>query len=287
MLPQNNNQPPHKTFKTTQEPDKLLGGTPRQARKINELEKVENKARPTKLIAASQSRDFPSHDNSEEEAPSSSIGGANDFALHNSGLLDLGGMYGRTSTSPPFSNHYAKIDSILNVPQTYENGDRPQSDDCRESAIIHNSQTHDERTSSSPHFSNHYAKITSILNDSQTNDNGDGPQTYGGGASVTFPNPQAHDERTSTIIFNPQTYGGRVSSSLTLLRYSSNYYARIPSILSGPQTLPSFPWFLNNPNEINDVSLSPIYNNLTHQQIHLRTLEPDHKPDDPKLSFRL
>ncbi|CAB5352462.1 unnamed protein product [Rhizophagus irregularis] len=252
MLPQNNNQPPHKTFKTTQEPDKLLGGTPRQARKIND-----------------------------------SIGGANDFALHNSGLLDMGGMYGRTSTSPPFSNHYAKIDSILNVPQTYDNGDRPQSDDCRESAIIHNSQTHDGRTSSSPPFSNHYAKITSILNDSQTYDNGDGPQTHGGGASVTFPNPQAHDERTSTIIFNPQTYGGRVSSSPILLRYSFNYYAKIPSILSGPQTLPSFPWFLNNPNETNDVSLSPIYNNLTHQQIHLRTLEPDHKPDDPKLSFRL
>ncbi|CAB5186660.1 unnamed protein product [Rhizophagus irregularis] len=56
-------------------------------------------------------------------------------------------------SNPPFSNHYAKITSILNDPQTYDNGDGHQSDqthDGRASATIPNPQTHDGRTSINP-----------------------------------------------------------------------------------------------------------------------------------------
>ncbi|CAB4415695.1 unnamed protein product [Rhizophagus irregularis] len=283
MSSQNNNQPPHKIFKTTREPDKLLGGTPRQARKINELEKVENKAEPT---LTGQSRDATcgcSSSGSIEEInvstftpiPSTQIQGileVHDFDWPNSALLDMGSKDGRTSPGLTFSRysskHYAKIPLILNDPQTYDNGE-----------LGH--QTNDGRSSSSHPFFNHF---TSILNDPQTYDNDGSHQTHDERASVTIPNPQTHVGRTS---INPQTHGKRVSSSLTLLRYSFNYYARIPSTLNGSQTLPSFPWFLNNPNENNDVSLPPIYNNSTPQQIHLRTLEPVHKPEDPELPFRL
>ncbi|PKC62340.1 hypothetical protein RhiirA1_538558 [Rhizophagus irregularis] len=323
MSSQNQNQLSRRIYKSTQEQEKILGGTPKQVHKINELEKVGNKVGPA-AASSSQLYYAPPHHSSKEKAPSRSIGGAtiynlsleaqthdsdgvktfppipnaqvHDFALEargfasqNSGHLDLSDKYdGRPSSSPPFSNHYAKITSILNDPQTYENCDGHQSDqthDGKASAIILNFQTHDGRPSSSPPFSNHYAKITSILNDPQTYDNGDGhqsDQTHDEKASATIPNPQTHDGRTS---INPQTYGRWASSSPILLRYSSNYYARISSILNGLQTLPSFPWFLNNPNETNDVSLPPIYNNSTPQQIYSRTFESDHKPEDLDYHF--
>ncbi|CAG8594417.1 uncharacterized protein OCT59_011714 [Rhizophagus irregularis] len=376
MSSQNQNQLSRRIYKSTQEQEKILGGTPKQVHKINELEKVGNKVGPA-AASSSQLYYAPPHHSSKEKAPSRSIGGAtiynlsleaqthdsdgvktfppipnaqvHDFALEargfasqNSGHLDLSDKYdGRPSSSPPFSNHYAKITSILNDPQTYDNGDSHQSDqthDGKASAIILNFRTHDGRPSSSPPFSNHYAKITSILNDPQTYENCDGhqsdqthdgkasaiilnfqthdgrpsssppfsdhyakitsilndPQTYDNGdghqsdqthdekASATIPNPQTHDGRTS---INPQTYGRWASSSPILLRYSSNYYARISSILNGLQTLPSFPWFLNNPNETNDVSLPPIYNNSTPQQIYSRTFESDHKPEDLDYHF--
>ncbi|CAB5377269.1 unnamed protein product [Rhizophagus irregularis] len=362
MSSQNQNQLSHRIYKSTQEQEKIFGGTPKQVHKIDELEKVGNKAGSAAPFS-SQLHYAPPHDNSKEKAPSGSIGGAiiynlsretqthdsdggktfhsipndqvHDFSLEardsnleNSGLssppnqnaritsilndpqtydngdghqsdqthdgkasaiiLNFQTHDGRPSSSPPFSNHYAKITSILNDPQTYDNGDGHQSDqthDGKASAIILNFQTHDGRPSSSPPFSNHYAKITSILNDPQTYDNGDGhqsDQTHDGKASATIPNPQTHDGRTS---INPQTYGRWASSSPILLRYSSNYYARIPSILNGLQTLPSFPWFLNNPNETNDVSLPPIYNNSTPQQIYSRTFESDHKPEDLDYHF--
>ncbi|CAB4415706.1 unnamed protein product [Rhizophagus irregularis] len=269
MSSQNQNQLSHRIYKSTQEQEKILGGTPKQVHKINELEKVGNKVGPA-AASSSQLYYVPPYHSSKEKAPSSfggatiynlsleaqthdSDGGktflpipnaqvhdfameARGFASQNSGLLDLSDEYdGRSSSSPPFSNHYAKITSILNDPQTYDNGDGHQSD-----------QTHDRR------------------------------------ASATIPNPQTHDGRTS---INPQTYDRWASSSSILLRYSSNYYARIPSILNGLQTLPSFPWFLNNPNETNDVSLPPIYNNSTPQQIYLHTFEPDHKPEDLDYHF--
>ncbi|PKY26055.1 hypothetical protein RhiirB3_441238 [Rhizophagus irregularis] len=309
MSSQNQNQLSHRIYKSTQEQEKIFGGTPKQVHKIDELEKVGNKAGSAAPFS-SQLHYAPPHDNSKEKAPSGSIGGAiiynlsretqthdsdggktfhsipndqvHDFSLEaRDSNLENSGL-----SSPP--NQNARITSILNDPQTYDNGDGHQSDqthDGKASAIILNFQTHDGRPSSSPPFSNHYAKITSILNDPQTYDNGDGhqsDQTHDGKASATIPNPQTHDGRTS---INPQTYGRWASSSPILLRYSSNYYARIPSILNGLQTLPSFPWFLNNPNETNDVSLPPIYNNSTPQQIYSRTFESDHKPEDLDYHF--
>ncbi|RGB29901.1 hypothetical protein C1646_672101 [Rhizophagus diaphanus] len=272
MSSQNKNQSPHKIFKTTQEPDKLLGGTRKQARKINELE---NKAGPAKPTPASQSRDAMSQDSSKEKAPSNYIEGATIYYVAHE---DQKHNYNDGKSFTPIPN--AQVQGILEAREF----DLPNSE-------FLDLDGKNGMPSSSPTFSrycfNYYAKIPSILNDPQTHDNGDSHQTHDEWPSDAIPNPQTHDERTSTIIFNPQTYGGRVSSSLTLLRYSSNYYARIPSILNGPQTLPSFPWFLNNPNENNKVSLPPVCGGSASQQIHLHTLEPIHKPEDPELPFRL
>ncbi|CAB4488166.1 hypothetical protein RhiirA5_424937 [Rhizophagus irregularis] len=259
---------PHKIFKATQEPDKLLGGTRKQARKINEQENKAGPAKPTAPPPANQSRDAMSQDNSKEKAPSSYTEGATIYYIPHESQTHNNND-GMSFTSIP----NAQVQGILEA----RGFDLPNSE-------LLDLGGKDGRPSSSPTFSrysfNYYAKIPSILNDTQIHDHDEW-------ASDTIPNPQTHDGRTSTIIFNPQTYGGRVSSSLTLLRYSANYYARIPSILNGPQTLPSFPWFLNNPNENNEVSLPPVCGGSAPQQIHLHTLEPDHKPEDPELPFRL
>ncbi|CAB4415707.1 unnamed protein product [Rhizophagus irregularis] len=271
-----------KTFKTAQESKTLFGGTPKQEHKINELE---NKAGPA---AASSS---------QEKAPSSSIEGATiynpplEVQTHDSdGVLPIPNdqvhdfsLEARDSnlensglSSPP--NQNARITSILNDPQTYDNGDGHQTHDGMTSATIPNPQSHDGRSS---------ATIPNL-------------QSHDGRSSATIPTPQTHDGRTSATIPNPQSHNGRPSNyyaripsilngpqTHSLSHYPSNYYARIPSILNGPQTLPSLQWVLNNPNESNDDILPPIYNNPTPQQIHLRTLEPDHEPDVPKLQFQL
>ncbi|CAG8594435.1 19609_t:CDS:2 [Rhizophagus irregularis] len=212
MSSQNQNQPSHRIYKSTKEQNKILGGTPKQVHKINELEKGENKAGPA---AASSS---------QEKAPSSSIEGA----------------------------------TIHNLPLEAQTHD---SDGGKIFPPIPNAQVHDSALGA------HGRTSVTIPN----------PQTHDGRSSATIPNPQSHDGRSSATIPNPQTHDGR----------PSNYYARIPSILNGPPTLPSLQWVLNNPNETNDVILPPIYNNSTPQQIHLHTLEPDHEPDVPKLPFRL
>ncbi|CAB4488174.1 hypothetical protein RhiirA5_452193 [Rhizophagus irregularis] len=247
MSSQNQNQPSHRIYKSTKEQNKILGGTPKQVHKINELEKGENKAGPA---AASSS---------QEKAPSSSIEGA----------------------------------TIHNLPLEAQTHD---SDGGKIFPPIPNAQVHDSALGArDPALQNSGPsgppdKITSILNP-QTYDNGDGHQTQDGRTSVTIPNPQTHDGRSSATIPNPQSHDGRSSATIpnpqTHDGRPSNYYARIPSILNGPPTLPSLQWVLNNPNETNDVILPPIYNNSTPQQIHLHTLEPDHEPDVPKLPFRL
>ncbi|CAB5377265.1 unnamed protein product [Rhizophagus irregularis] len=269
-----------KTFKTAQESKTLFGGTPKQEHKINELEKNENKAGPA--AASSGQEKAPSSSQPLEAQTHDSDGGKTFLPIPNDQVHDFS-LETRDSrlensglSSPP--NQNARITSILRDPQTYDNSDGHQTHDGRTSATIPNPQSHDGRAS---------ATIPT-------------PQSHDGRSSVTISTPQSHDGRSSVIISIPQSHNGRPSNyyaripsilngpqTHSLSHYPSNYYARISSILNGPQTLPSLQWVLNNPNESNDDILPPIYNNPTPQQIHLRTLEPDHEPDVPKLQFQL
>ncbi|CAB4382022.1 unnamed protein product [Rhizophagus irregularis] len=255
-----------KTFKTAQESKTLFGGTPKQEHKINELEKNENKAGPA--AASSGQEKAPSSSQPLEAQTHDSDGGKTFLPIPNDQVHDFS-LETRDSrlknsglSSPP--NQNARITSILRDPQTYDNSDGHQTHDGRSSATIPNPQSHDGRSS---------ATIST-------------PQSHDGRSFATIPIPQSHNgmpsnyyARIPSILNGPQTH--------SLSHYPSNYYVRISSILNGPPTLPSLQWVLNNPNESNDDILPPIYNNPTPQQIHLRTLEPDHEPDVPKLQFQL
>ncbi|GBB94198.1 hypothetical protein RclHR1_02310004 [Rhizophagus clarus] len=100
MAFQNQNQPPHKIFKTTQEQGKLFGGTPKQARKINKRTEPVKSTATTSKFSIGQS---PSHISIGETIISNSL---------------LEAHSGNDSQTHP---SFLKI-SILNDPQEDDNG---------------------------------------------------------------------------------------------------------------------------------------------------------------------
>ncbi|GBB94199.1 hypothetical protein RclHR1_02310005 [Rhizophagus clarus] len=204
----------HKIFKTTQAPEKLLGGTPKQARhdstitfynqtfsKINKQEKAENKAEPTKLTASAskfssgQPCYAPSH---KEKASSISTG---DQTRDNGGHQTHDG---REFPSPTFSqhspDHFLKISSILNYLQTYNNGASLPS-----------------------------GAPGPLLSDAGYPGVPDFPGIFGSDISPSG------DAKAFTPIPNPQTHDGREFSSPTFSRHSSSHFLKIPSILNDSQ----------------------------------------------------
>ncbi|GES73340.1 hypothetical protein GLOIN_2v1773788 [Rhizophagus clarus] len=197
MAFQNSNQPPHKIFKTTQEPEKHFGGTPKQTHKI---EKVENKAEPTKPTATTS--EFSSGYVSSHISVGETITSNPLRETHNgNGLQTHDGRQFTSSTRPS-----SLISPILDDSQANDSDGetpRPLSSDydissfagyasagcpgvsssseisgcgisLSDDTTIPNSQM--QRESSSPAFSRPSPlKISSILNDPSGGGNASGP----------------------------------------------------------------------------------------------------------------